>query len=65
MKIINPQNLLYVRSMKYLVNRPIFLKLYVQSTIIYPCQMYFTRTFKLTIFVGQLMILMAYSFIHK
>ena len=48
-KIINSQDL-YVRCMKYLVNRPIFHKFYVQSTIIKPCGMYFTRTFQLTTF---------------
>ena len=64
-KIINSQDLPYVRCMKYLVNRPIFHKFYVQSTIKKPSRMYFTRTFQLTTFVGQLMILMAHAFIHK
>ena len=61
--IINPQNLLYVCCMKYLVNMPIFHMFYVQSTIIKPCRMYFRNTF--TTFVGQLMILMAHAFIQK
>ena len=33
-KIINPQNFLYICWMKYLVNRPIFHKFYMQSAII-------------------------------
>ena len=53
------------RRMKYLVNRTIFHKFYVQSTIINPCRMYFTRTFQLTAFVGQLMIFMAHALISK
>ena len=64
-KIINSQELFYVPCMKYLVNRPIFHKCYVQSTIIKPCQMSFWSTFQLTTFVGQLMILIAHAFIHK
>ena len=51
-KIINSQDLLYVRCMKYLVNRPIFHKFYVQNTIIKPCRMYFMCTFQLMTFVG-------------
>ena len=43
-----PQNFLYVRWMKYLVNRPIFHKFYMQSAIIKPCRMYFKRNFQLT-----------------
>ena len=61
----HPPNLLYVRCMKYLVNRPIFHKFYVQSTIKKPCRMYLTRTFQLATFVGQLMILKAHTYIHK
>ena len=41
-KIFNLQNFLNIRRMKYLVNRSIFYKFYVQSAIIKPCQMYFT-----------------------
>ena len=39
--------------MKYLVNRPIFHKFYMQSATIKPCRMYFTCTFQLTTFVAN------------
>ena len=64
-KIINPQNFLNIRRMKYLVNRPIFHKFYLQSAIIKPCRMYFTHTFQLTTFLGQLMIFLAHTVIYK
>ena len=54
-----------IRWMKYLVDRSIFHKFYMQSPIIKPCRMYFTRNFQMTTLVGQLMILMAHAFIHK
>ena len=63
--IINPQNFLNIRSMKYLVNRTIFHKFYVQSAITKPCRMYFTRPFQLTTFAGQLMIFMAHAIIYQ
>ena len=58
-----PQNFLNIRRMKYLVNRTIFHKFYVQSAVIKPCRMYFTYTSQLTTFVGQLMIFMAHALI--
>ena len=64
-KTFNHQNFLYILLMKYLVNRPIFHKFYMQSDIVKPCRMYFTCTFQLATFVGQLMIFMAHALIRN
>ena len=42
-----------------------FPQVLLQSVIVKPCQMYFTCTFQLTAFVGQLMIFMAHALIYK
>ena len=62
-KDYQPQSFLYIRWMKYLVNRPIFYKFYMQSAIVKPCRMYFTRAFQLTTFVGQLTVFMPHALI--
>ena len=53
-----PPKLSQYRRMKYLVNRIIFHKFYVQSAII-------LRVLQLTIFAGQLIIFMTHALIRK
>ena len=60
-----PPKLSQYRRMKYLLNRTIFHKFYVQSAIIKQCRMYFSCTFQLTTFVYQLMIFIAHAVIYK